>query len=198
MILGIDSQTIKKRGENMVVFIGCSSSNDVDKLYIEETKKLAQMLCEHNCTLMFGSSEDGMMGTIYKVFKENNCKVISVLPKENYGMLQEVDSDEKIFVSKTSDQLKYLVNNGDITIILPGSFGTLSELMTSIQCKKLGEHNKPIIIFNINGFYDKILEQFEKFKEEKFDLYDQDELYEVINDYREIGKYLSKGDDSHE
>jgi hypothetical protein len=70
--------------------------------------------------------------------------------------------------------------------------------MTSIQCKKLGEHNKPIIIFNINGFYDKILEQFEKFKEEKFDLYDQDELYEVINDYREIGKYLSKGVDPNE
>ena len=51
--------------------INLNQTNDVDKLYIEETKKLAQMLCEHNCTLMFGSSEDGMMGTIYKVFKEN-------------------------------------------------------------------------------------------------------------------------------
>ena len=182
----------------MVVFVGCSSSNDVDRVYIEETRKLAQILCEHHCTLMFGSSEDGMMGTIYKVFKENNCKVISVLPKENYGMLQDVDSDEKIFVPKTSDQLKYLVNNGDITIILPGSFGTLSELMTSIQCKKLGEHDKPIIIYNINGFYDKILEQFKIFNKEKFDLYNQDKLYEVINDYREIEKYLNKGVDPNE
>ena len=94
----------------MVVFVGCSSSNDVDELYIRETEKIAQILCEHNCSLMFGSSEDGMMGTIYKVFKENGCKVISVLPKENYGMLQEVDSDEKIYVNQTSDQLKYLVN----------------------------------------------------------------------------------------
>ena len=174
----------------MVVFVGCSSSNDVDELYIRETEKIAQILCEHNCSLMFGSSEDGMMGTVYKVFKENGCKVISVLPKENYGMLQEVDSNEKIYVNQTSDQLKYLVNNGDITIILPGSFGTLSELMASIQCKKLGEHNKKIIIFNINGFYDNILEQFKKFNYEKFDLYNQDKLYEVINDYKEIEKYI--------
>ena len=113
-------------------------------------------------------------------------------------MLKEVDSDEKIFVSKTSDQLKYLVNNGDITIILPGSFGTLSELMTSIQCKKLGEHNKPIIIFNINGFYDKILEQFKIFNKERFDLYDQNKLYEVIDDYKEMERYINKGVDPNE
>ena len=174
----------------MVVFVGCSSSNDVDKIYIEETKKLAQLLCKHNCSLLFGSSENGMMGAIYKVFKENNCKVISVLPKENYGMLQEVNSDEKIYVAKASDQLKYLVNNGNITIILPGSFGTLSELMTSIQCKKLGEHNKHIIIFNINGFYDKILEQFKLINNDKFDMYNQNKLYDVINDYIEIEKYV--------
>ncbi|MBQ8132009.1 MAG: LOG family protein [Bacilli bacterium] len=182
----------------MIIFIGCSSSNNVDELYLKETEKLAQLLCNHNCSLMFGSSEDGMMGTIYKIFKKNKCKIISVLPKENYGMLSEVDADEKIYVKQTSDQLKYLVNNGDMTIILPGSFGTLSELMTSIQCKKLGEHNKPIIIYNINGFYDKILEQFQQFKNENFDLYNQGELYKVINNYNEIEKYLTKGVDPNE
>ena len=176
----------------MVIFIGCSSSNDIDKEYLKEAEKLAQLLCDYNCTLMFGSSEDGMMGTIYRVFKKNNCKIISVLPKENYGMLTKVDATETIYVPQTSDQLKYVVNNGDMTIIMPGSFGSLSELMTSIQCKKLGEHNKKIIIYNMNGFYDKILEQFKDFYNKKFDLYNQKELYEVINDYKEIEKYLIK------
>lgn len=174
----------------MIVFMGCSSSNDVQDIYLKQTEQLAQLLCNHNCSLMFGSSEDGMMGMIYKTFKKNKCKVISVLPKENYGMLSEVDAEEKIYVNKTSDQLKYLVNNGDMTIILPGSFGTMAELMTSIQCKKLGEHNKKIIIFNINGFFDNILKYFEKLEQEKFDLYDQTQLYDVINDYSEIEKYM--------
>ena len=176
----------------MIIFVGSSSSNDVNEIYLEETRKFAELLCEYKCTLMFGSSEDGMLGMMYKTFKKNKCKVISVMPKENYGMLQDVDSDETIYVDKSSDQLKYLVNNGDMTIILPGSFGTYAELMTSIQCKKLGEHNKKIIIFNINGFYDKMLEQFKMLPKEKFDLYNQDKLYDVINDYKEIEKYLEK------
>lgn len=176
----------------MQVFIGCSSSNDIDEIYLKESAKLAQTLCDYNCSLLFGSSEEGMMGAIYKVFKENNCKIISVLPRENCGILSEVQCDETIYVDQTSDQLKYLVNNGDLTIILPGGFGTLSELMTSIQCKKLGEHNKPIIIYNVNGFYDKIIKQFDEIEKEKFDLTNQDDLYEVINNCKDIEKYLKR------
>ncbi len=175
----------------MLIFVGCSSSNNLDEKYIKNAENLAQVLCDNNCDLMFGSSEDGMMGAIYKVFKNNKRKIISVLPKENCGVLKKVECDKTIYVDKTSDQLKYLVNNGDITIILPGSFGTLSELMTSIQCKKLGEHNKPIIIYNIDGFYDKIIEQFKDIEKENFELYNQNDLYEVINDYNEIEKYIS-------
>ena len=62
-----------------------------------------------------------------------------------------------------TDQLKYLVNNGDITIITPGSYRALAELATSIQNKKLGEHSKPIFIININGYFDNLLKIFEKF-----------------------------------
>lgn len=131
-----------------------------------------------------------MMGIFYKTFKENNCKIISVLPKNNYGMLKLVESDEQIDVLNTSEQLKYLVNNGDLTIILPGSYGTLSELMSSIQNKKLGEHNKKIIIVNINGFYDNVINQFDKQYLENFDLYPKEKLYSVINDVNDIEKYL--------
>lgn len=174
----------------MIVFVGCSSSNDIDKKYIEETKKLAKVLCDNKCTLMFGSAESGMMGAVYKVFKENNCEVISVLPKQNFGVLTEVESSKTVYVEKTSDQLKYLVNNGDLTIILPGGYGTLSELITSIQCKKIGEHNKKIIIYNLFGFYDKLLEEFDKYYEQKFDSCNQNDLYTVINSYEEIKNYL--------
>ena len=176
----------------MVVFVGCSGSSFVDELYLKEAEKLAEFLCEHNCTLLFGSSENGMMGTLYKVFKKNNCNVISVLPKNNYGTLMEVDADYKILVNTCSDQLQYLVNNGDLTIILPGSFGTLSELMVSIQCKKVGEHNKPIVIYNINGFYDCFIEKFEEIKKENFEFYNLDDLFEVVDDLNDLEKYMNK------
>lgn len=174
----------------MIVFVGCSSSKDVDDIYIKEARKLVEILCENKCTLLFGSSDEGMMGVFYNTFKKNNCKIISVLPKNNYGMLKLVDSDEQIEVLNASEQLKYLVNNGDLTIILPGSYGTLAELMTSIQNKKLNEHNKKIIIVNINGFYDNIINQFNKQYNDKFDLYPKENLYCVINNVNDIEKYI--------
>lgn len=175
----------------MIVFVGCSSSKDVEKIYFEETKKLANILCKNNCTLLFGSSDEGMMGVLYKTFRKNKQKIISVLPKNNYGMLKFVKSDEQIEVLNASEQLKYLVNNGDLTIIMPGSYGTLSELMTSIQNKKLGEHNKKVIIVNINGFYNNIINQFEKQYHDKFDLYPREKLYCVIDDVKDIEQYIS-------
>lgn len=54
--------------------------------------------------------------------------------------------------------------------------------MTSIQNKKLGEHNKEIIIVNINGFYNNIIKQFDKQYYDKFDFYPREKLYYVIND----------------
>lgn len=58
--------------------------------------------------------------------------------------------------------------------------------MTSIQNKKLMEHNKKVIIVNINAFYDNIIKQFDKQYYDKFDLYPREKLYYVINDVRDI------------
>lgn len=176
----------------MEIFVGCSSSEKLDKKYIDLAHKLGLFISKNNHTLIFGSSDKGMMGELYKTVRNNKCKVISVIPKEYRGMLSSVESDKVIEVPTTSDQLKTLVNMGDITIILPGSYGTLSELMTSIQCKKLKEHHKPIFIINIDGFYDDIINIFDKIYKEKFDFYDKNKLYKVINSVEELEKYIKE------
>lgn len=73
---------------------------------------------------------------------------------------------------------------------MPSSYGALAELSTSIQNKKLGEHNKPIFIINITGYFNDILKTFEKFYSDKFDLCDRSKLYIVVNDLDEILNYL--------
>ena len=94
------------------------------------------MIAENGHNLIFGSSDKGMMGELYRGVKENGGKVISVFPKQYSGFLTKVESDEIIETETATDQLKYLVNNGDATIIMPGSYGALAELSTSIQNKK--------------------------------------------------------------
>lgn len=110
----------------MRIFVGCGSSEDVDSIYLESAKKLGKMIAENGHSLIFGSSDKGMMGELYRGVKENGGKVISVFPKQYSGFLTKVESDEIIETETATDQLKYLVNNGDATIIMPGSYGALA------------------------------------------------------------------------
>ncbi len=174
----------------MEIFVGCSSSEDVDSIYLESAKELGKIIALNGHTLVFGSSDKGMMGELYRGVKENGGKVISVFPKQFSGFLTKVESDKIIETETATDQLKYLVNNGDITIIMPGSYGALAELATSIQNKKLGEHSKPIFIININGYFDNLLKIFEKFYSDKFDLCDRNKLYTVLDKPVKILDYL--------
>lgn len=172
----------------MEIFVGCSSSETVDQKYLNVAKELGTLIAKNNHTLIFGSSDKGMMGELYYAVKNNGGKVTAIIPKEYRGMLTDVAADRVIETSTASDQLQALVNMGNMTIILPGSYGALSELTTSIQCRKLGENGKEIFIVNSFGFYDELLKLFDKYFIEKFDLYDKNKLYKVVDTPHEIFK----------
>lgn len=174
----------------MKIFVGCSCALDVDKIYLDETKKLAELLCKYDHTLVFGSSSNGMMGVLYNTFKDNDKKIVSIFPKNHSGVLCKLDFGEYIEVDNPTDQIKELVNYGDMTIILPGSFGTNAELASAIQCRKLGENKKEVIIYNINHYFDELLLAFNKPFKERFDDCDPNTLFKVVNSVDEIEKYL--------
>ncbi len=64
----------------MEIFVGCSSSEDVDSIYLESARELGKIIAENGHTLVFDSSDKGMMGELYRGVKENGGKVISVFP----------------------------------------------------------------------------------------------------------------------
>ena len=131
-----------------------------------------------------------MMGEVYRGVKNNGGKITAVIPQEYRGFLTEVQADKVITTDTATEQLKYLVNSGDITIMLPGSYGALAELATSIQNKKLGEHNKRIFILNAYGFFDDLLKLFDKIYLEKFDSCNRDDLFKVVNSPKQIFEEL--------
>lgn len=176
----------------MEIFVGCSSSDNVDKKYIKLAHEVGELIAKNDHNLIFGSSENGMMGEVYRATKNNGGKVTAVIPQNYRGFLTEVQADETIYTDTATEQLKTLVNMGDVTIILPGSFGLIAELTTSIQNKKLGEHDKKIFIVNIDGFFDDLLNLFEKIYLEKFDSCNREELFQVVSHPSEIFIYLRK------
>jgi Predicted Rossmann fold nucleotide-binding protein len=174
----------------MEIFVGCSSSENIDEKYLKVAQELGTLIGKNNHNLIFGSSEYGLMGEVYRSVKKSGGEITAIIPKEYKGFLTDVEADKVITTGTATDQLKELVNTGDITIILPGSFGVISELTTSIHCRKLGEHKKKIFILNTNGFFDDLLKMFDKMYHEKFDGYDRNELFEVVDEPKEIFEIL--------
>ena len=87
------------------------------------------------------------------------------------------------------ERKKKFLEKSDIFIITPGGIGTLDEFFEILTLKKLKQHDKTIIIFNINHFYDKLLEMLNELNEQGF-LYKQEELFKVINTIDKMYDYL--------
>ena len=88
----------------MEIFVGCGSSNKIDKKYLKSAYELGTIIGKNGHTLIFGSSDEGMMGELYRGAKENNCNIISVYPKDYKGFLKEVECKKTITVETTSDK----------------------------------------------------------------------------------------------
>ena len=83
------------------------------------------------------------------------------------------------------------LENSDMFIISPGGIGTLDEFFEIITLKKLNQHNKEIIVFNINNFFDKMFEMIDEMGEKGF-LYKQSNLFKKASTIEEILEYVNK------
>ena len=101
--------------------------------------------------VVYGGGESGLMGTIYHFFKDK--KIIESHNLEKWRF--EENPDENLYTSILKRQ-KMLLLNSDIYIILPGGAGTLSEFFDAFILNEIENKNKPIIVYNSDGYYDKL------------------------------------------
>ncbi len=176
-------------GKKICIF--CSSSNKIDQIFFDAAKQIASFLTIEGTELVFGGGEIGLMGIIAKTFKNNNRKVISVIPKKlnKKGVLFE-KSDQIIETETMNERKNIMANISDAFIALPGGFGTLEEILEVITLKQLGYLDKPISILNTNGFYNPLLNQLETIYTNKFADEKHRNLYFTSNNPKFIINYL--------
>lgn len=143
----------------MRVCIYAASSETLDDIYYDEAYELGKKLGENGFELVFGAGATGLMYSCYKGCKEMGVYTIGISPKffDEPGVLVQ-DSDEMIFTETMAERKKLLIDYSDATIVLPGGIGTYEEFFELLVMKSLNQTNRPIIIYNINGYYDKLKE----------------------------------------
>jgi uncharacterized protein (TIGR00730 family) len=151
------------------VTIFCASSRMVDEKYYADTRQLAKILVKNEITAVYGGGAVGLMGELADTMLHAGGLVEGVIPEFMMKVEWGHKSIKKMTIVKDMhERKKLLIDNTDGVIALPGGTGTLEELMEVISLKRLGKFVKPIIILNTDGFYDTLIEFFEKMIEEKF------------------------------
>ena len=167
-----------------------SGSRKIDEIYTDVAYELGTLIAQKGHTLVFGGGNTGMMGACAHGVHDNNEKSIGIAP-EWIGNFEPIcqDCSEFIYVDTMDERKNKFVENSDAFIISPGGIGTLDEFFEIITLRKLKRHNKEIVIFNINGFYDTMIKMIDEMSEKGF-LYKQTELFKVTDNVEEIFEYL--------
>jgi uncharacterized protein (TIGR00730 family) len=174
------------------VTVYCSSSNLAPRDYFEAATELGREFAKRGIGLVFGGGRVGLMGCIADAVMENGGTVKGIIPRfleerevAHYGL-------SELHVVETMHERKMkLAEWGEAYLVLPGGFGTLDELIEVITWKHLGHHHKPIILLNLNGFWNPLLLFFDRIADEQMVSEEQGKYYSVCNTIAEVLELLS-------
>ncbi len=176
----------------MKICIFSSSSNGIDKVYVDEAINLSKQIGQQNHTLVNGGANVGLMETVLLEAKKAGAKTIGVIPEKLNGHKLASDHADELIISKDMMERKSIMRDlSDAFVALPGGFGTLEEILEVITLKQLDYHSKAIVFLNTNGFYDDLFKQFEKSFDESFAKKAYRNLYFIANSSDEAMDYLN-------
>ena len=142
------------------VCVYCASSTQIDEKYFRAAEELGHLIAGHGLTLITGAGKLGLMNTIENAALEAGGKVTGVIPTfmVREGWHHE-GLTELIETPSMHERKQTMANLSDGIIALPGGCGTMEELLEIITWKQLGLYVNPIVILNVDGFYDALLAQ---------------------------------------
>lgn len=151
------------------VCVYCGSSFGTDPIYEASATRLGQLVAEANIRLVYGGGSIGLMGTVAKATLDSGGKVTGIIPhflEEREVMLSTL---EDLIVTQDMHERKQLMfQKADAFIALPGGIGTLEEAVEMMTWAQLGQHRKPIVLVNVNGFWSPLLELLDHMRAQGF------------------------------
>lgn len=141
------------------VCVYCGSSNNVSDDIKEIATKVGKALAERNITVVYGGGHVGLMGMTADSALAAGGDVIGIIPdhlqrrEKRHNTLTELIITDSMHTRK-----KLMVERSDAFFILPGGLGTLDEMFEILTWRQLELHDKPVIMINWMGYWDKIVE----------------------------------------
>jgi hypothetical protein len=175
------------------ICVFCGSRNGENQEYIEVAAQLGEALVQRRWGLVYGGGSVGLMGVIARAVMQGGGHVIGVIPQSLARVEIMKDDVSELYIVETMHQRKALMaERADAFLALPGGFGTLDELFEIITWKQLAYHYKPIVLLNIAGYFDHLLEFVEHAVREGFIKADNQRLFDTSRSLDEAMTLLKK------
>lgn len=169
------------------VCVYCGSGKGVDTAYAIAARKLGKALADNGIRLIYGGGSLGLMGEVARATLGAGGKVTGIIPEflgSREHMLKDVN--ELIVVENMHVRKQLMFDRADAFVALPGGIGTLEELVEQLTWSQLGRHSKPIVVANINGFWNPFLNLLDHMKAETFIRAGLDVIFTVVDTAEEI------------
>ena len=158
-----DMSTIK------TVCVYCGSGPGTNPRFMESAKALGKALAEGGIRLVYGGGSVGLMGAVAEAVLKNGGDSLGIIPefltrRERPRQLAQ----ETIVTRDMHERKQKMFEHADAFVALPGGIGTLEEPVEQMTWAQLGRHKKPILVANINGYWDPFLTLIEHMRDQKF------------------------------
>ena len=173
------------------VAVYCSSSNRVAAHFVEAAAEMGRAIALNQWKLVYGGNSVGNMAVLADACRAAGGKVIGVTPQLFIDKgVQDCHCDELIVTSGMRERKVKMEERADAFVAMPGGLGTFEEFFEIVCGKQLAYHDKPIVLLNIEGFFDPLLEMIERGHEMNFIRPSARKLWFVARSVREAVEHI--------
>jgi uncharacterized protein (TIGR00730 family) len=140
------------------VCVYCGSGPGNNPRFLEAASALGKILAENGIRLVYGGGSTGMMGAIATSVLDHGGSVTGIIPEflnTRERMLTRVQ--ELVVTPDMHERKRLMFERSDAFVALPGGVGTLEELVEQMTWQQLGRHSRPVLLANIDGFWEPLL-----------------------------------------
>jgi len=154
--------------EIRTVCVYCGSGPGTNPSFIESATALGKIFAENGIRLVYGGGSVGMMGAVARAVLDHGGKVTGIIP--DFLVKKEVmmPIEDLIVTPDMHERKRLMFEHSDAFVALPGGVGTLEELVEQLTWKQLGRHAKPVLLADIDGFWEPLFALLAHMRETEF------------------------------
>lgn len=173
------------------ICVFCGAQNAVAKEHLDMAREFGTDMAKAGKQLVYGGGDCGLMGAVANGCLETGGKAIGVFPRSLGRIEVEHQGLTTMHLVDTMHERKQIMyDNADVFVVLPGGFGTLDEMFEVITWRQIKIHEKLVIIYNYNGYWDHLVKLMDYMIDMKFAKPETRDFYTVVNTKEELYKLL--------